>query len=78
MDALHRSVAGLDPAVKHTIGPSMRLANELLAAGERAEVAQYPSECAAHHWNIGGEKLPEWQAAVGAGKLPDFSVNATF
>jgi len=78
IEALHRSVANPEDPVGHGIGPSMRLAKELLSQGERPEVAQYVSQCAARHWNIGGESLQAWQAEIAKGGTPNFGVNGTF
>jgi len=78
IDALHQSVADLDPIVETGIGPSMRLAKELLSAGARSEVKWYVAECASHQWNRGGEDLPKWQAEIESGKVPNFKGNCLF
>ncbi|HXM40990.1 MAG TPA: hypothetical protein VN924_07045 [Bryobacteraceae bacterium] len=78
IDALHQSLADLPPSIGAGIGPSMRLAKELLSAGQTAEVAQYVSQCASHHWNAGGAALAAWQTQIASGKIPDFGVNRLF
>jgi hypothetical protein len=56
-----------------SFGPSMKLANELLAAGARNEVIAYLEQCRSL-WKMphGQEKLTRWLATVRGGGSPDW------
>ena len=64
------------PTLK-SFGPNLRLAKELLTAGERDIVLEFLGECGSF-WNMGHEKLAAWSEAVRAGKEPDFDANLRY
>lgn len=53
-------------------GPNMRLAEELLAAGEKAPVLEYLKLLESWAWRE-GNRLEDWRKQIEAGKTPDFS-----
>jgi hypothetical protein len=58
-----------------SFGPTMRLAKELLEAGERAAPLEYFERCRAF-WAMGHSSLDLWRDEVLAGRSPDFFFNA--
>jgi uncharacterized protein len=54
----------------NSFGPSIDLASELLARGERETVLQYLDLCAAFWKDVEG-RLPRWKAAIRAGGTPE-------
>lgn len=60
-----------------SFGPDMRLAKELLTAGERDIVLEFLGECQSF-WKMGHEKLTAWSDAVHNGKIPDFGANLNY
>ena len=57
---------------RDTFGPNMRLAKDLLAAGQRDTVLAYFDECG-HFWKY--PQLAEWRSDVTQGKMPHFGAN---
>jgi hypothetical protein len=53
-----------------SFGPSMDLARELLARGEREVVLQYLDLCAGF-WKFSGGRLERWKSAIRAGRTPE-------
>jgi hypothetical protein len=64
-------------ATVSSFGPNMRLARELLLAGERGVVLQYLRLCA-QFWPSGEDELRLWTAAVEEGRIPDFGANLDY
>lgn len=62
-------------AVLGSFGPNMRLAEEMLAKGERNAVIEYFALCG-KFWK--DEKLAQWTQEVKAGKPPDFGANVDY
>lgn len=60
-----------------SFGPNMRLAKELLEAGERAVVLEYFERCR-RFWQMGGPALARWIAAIEASRAPDFGPNLRY
>ena len=60
-----------------SFGPNMRLANQLLAKGERDVVVQYFDLCA-RFWDRQFSKLEEWKAVVLNGGEPRFGANLVY
>ena len=60
-----------------TFGPNMRLANQLLAKGERDVVVQYFDLCA-RFWEPQFSKLEAWKAIVLKGGEPQFGANLVY
>ncbi len=54
-----------------SFGPSMVLARELLARGERDVVLDYLQRCSSF-WQHGADQLSRWARAIERGKTPDF------
>ena len=71
----HLLDAGRAPGKNHlnSHGPSMRLARDLLLAGERAAVVEYLELCKPL-WDEGRREqvLDRWIATIRAGRMPDF------
>ncbi|HSE77657.1 MAG TPA: hypothetical protein VLG66_06600 [Alphaproteobacteria bacterium] len=71
----HLLDAGRAPGKSHlnSHGPSMRLARDLLLAGERAAVVEYLELCKPL-WDEGRREqvLDRWIATIRAGRMPDF------
>lgn len=57
-----------------TFGPNMSLARDLLVAGETDVVLEYLDLCRRFWINDHGD-LDEWEAAIRAGRAPDFTLN---
>jgi hypothetical protein len=55
----------------NSFGPSMFLANELLAKGGKRAVLRYFERCKTF-WKLGADRLDGWTADVKAGRTPDF------
>ena len=60
-----------------SFGPSMKLAKELLAAGERSTVLEFFELCRAF-WKSDGGRLDSWSKAVREGAAPDFGPNLSY
>jgi hypothetical protein len=60
-----------------SFGPNMKLARDLLKAGEREVVLRYFEECATF-WKIVPNPLATWTEAVRAGGVPDFKANLLY
>jgi hypothetical protein len=60
-----------------SFGPNMRLANDLLAAGEIEVVQEYFELCRAF-WKLGAEHIEEWAADIAAGRAPKFGPNLVY
>jgi hypothetical protein len=58
----------------NSFGPNMRLAMELINAGEVAAVLQYFDLCR-EFWKMGNDRLDLWSAEVVEGKQPNFGAN---
>lgn len=70
--------ADVDPSpTLSSFGPSMALAQVLLAKGQRQQVVAYLERCKAF-WRDGTERLNEWTGKVGEGGTPDFGANAIY
>ncbi|MEW6736267.1 MAG: RNA polymerase subunit sigma-24 [Acidobacteriota bacterium] len=61
----------------NTFGPNMILAKELLERGEQKTTLQYLELCA-NFWELGSERLKNWQAIIKNGNIPDFGINLYF
>jgi len=61
----------------NSFGPNMRLANQLLAKGERDVVVQYFDLCA-RFWQPQFSKLEAWKAIVVKGGEPQFGANLVY
>ncbi|MBI4603643.1 MAG: hypothetical protein HY721_16950 [Planctomycetes bacterium] len=70
-------LASKGPRATNRFGPNMRLARELLLAGEREAVLEYFRRCAGF-WKRGASRLEGWRSAVEAGKMPDFGPNLIY
>lgn len=68
--------AGMTPGAPtlDSFGPNMRLAKDLIEAGERDTVIEYFHECR-RFWGDHKETLDDWEATVKAGGTPDFGGN---
>ncbi len=55
----------------------MRLAQELLTAGERTAVLDFLCECQSF-WKMGDARLASWSEAIRAGQAPDFGPNLKY
>jgi hypothetical protein len=60
-----------------SFGPGMRLAQELLTAGERTAVLDFLRECQSF-WKMGDARLASWSEAIRAGQAPDFGPNLKY
>jgi len=60
-----------------TFGPNMRLAQQLLAKGEREIVFQYFNLCA-KFWEDSRGQLETWKAAILKGEEPKFGANLLY
>ena len=60
-----------------TFGPNMRLAQQLLAKGEREVVFHYFDLCA-KFWEDSGGRLETWKAAIVKGQEPKFGANLDY
>ncbi len=58
----------------NSFGPSMRLASELLAKGQKAAVLEYFSECRSF-WKMGTGQLDSWTEAVNQGETPAWGMS---
>lgn len=63
------------PVLK-TFGPNMSLAKELIERGERDAVLSYLDLCA-KFWEMQGDRLETWKAAIRQGRTPSFGPNLT-
>ncbi len=61
----------------NSFGPNMRLAQELLRAGEREVVLEYLELCR-QFWKMGNERLARWTADIAQGREPDFGPNLVY
>jgi hypothetical protein len=57
-----------------SFGPNMRLARDLLRAGEREVVLQYFALCR-RFWKMGVQQLAQWTADAEQGRVPNFGPN---
>ena len=57
--------------VLRSFGPSMVLAGELLALGERDVVLHYLKRCSLF-WKHGADQLARWAGAIERGETPEF------
>ena len=60
-----------------TFGPNMRLALELLEAGETEAVLRYLERCE-KFWEMGSEQIDDWRAQIGHGQIPNFGQNLLY
>ena len=60
-----------------TFGPNMRLAQQLLAKGERDVVFEYFDLCATF-WEDSRGQLQTWKAAIAKGEEPKFGANLVY
>ncbi len=60
-----------------SFGPNMRLAKDLLAAGESAAVLEYFDLCRAF-WKMDRQRLDLWTADVAEGRIPKFGPNLVY
>jgi hypothetical protein len=60
-----------------SFGPNMRLAKELLQAGENAIVLEYFELCQ-RFWVMGAQRLSQWSAAIYESRMPDFGPNLRY
>jgi len=60
-----------------SFGPNMRLAKELLEAGEKAIVLQYFDLCR-RFWVMGTQNLAQWSAAINESRMPEFGPNLRY
>ncbi len=61
----------------NSFGPNMRLADDLLAKGEREVVLRYFDECRSF-WEMQRGRLDVWSSDVNAGRRPDFGANLDY
>jgi hypothetical protein len=61
----------------NSFGPNMTLARDLLDAGERDCVLQYFQKCR-RFWEMGQDKLSEWEDAVRHQRPPGFGTNLLY
>ena len=61
----------------NSFGPSMKLAKDLLAAGEAGAVREYLELCR-EFWKRGVHHLDEWSDDVAAGRIPEFGANLVY
>lgn len=61
----------------NSFGPSMTLASELLARGERETVLEYLQLCK-NFWRMNDGRLDAWTNAIKTGKAPDFNPNLAY
>ena len=61
----------------NSFGPSMQLAKDLLARGEKEVVLEYFDRCG-KFWKSGSERLEAWSKSVNEGRTPDFGANLRF
>lgn len=75
----HLAAAGKTPGSPQldSFGPSMTLAKELLAKGEREAVLSYFENCA-KFWEMGRDQLQSWTKTVKEGGIPDFGPNLRY
>ncbi len=60
-----------------TFGPNMRLALELLEAGETETVLRYLEGCK-KFWEMGSEHIDYWRVQIGHGQIPTFGQNLLY
>lgn len=60
-----------------SFGPNMTLARDLINAGERKCVLQYFQKCR-RFWEMGLDKLNEWDDAVRHEQMPEFGANLLY
>jgi len=60
-----------------SFGPNMRLAKELLEAGENGVVLEYFELCR-RFWMMGSQELARWSAAIHESRMPDFGPNLRY
>jgi hypothetical protein len=58
-----------------SFGPSMKLASDLFARGERKVVLRYLERCSSF-WEHGADRLSRMVAAIERGETPDFGSRA--
>jgi len=61
----------------NSFGPNMRLAQELLRAGERDVVLEYLGLCR-RFWEMGHAELAAWTRDIDENRLPDFGPNLKY
>ena len=61
----------------NSFGPNMRLARDLLLAGERSVVLEYVALCR-QFWEMGSQQLAEWTADITQGGVPNFGPNLAY
>lgn len=61
----------------NSFGPNMRLAQDLLRAGEHDVVLEYFEQCG-RFWSMGGERLAEWIDDIARGRAPNFGPNLIY
>ena len=61
----------------NSFGPNMRLANDLLAAGEARAVREYFDLCR-NFWKMGSQHLDRWSEDIAAGRAPKFGPNLLY
>jgi len=61
----------------NSFGPNMTLARDLLNVGERDCVLQYFQKCR-RFWEMGQDKLSEWEDAVRHQRTPGFGTNLLY
>lgn len=71
-EALLASAKVQTEQILRTLGPNTRLAEALLAAGDKATVLAYLDLLGNWNWRDSG-RLAEWKQQITAGKTPDFS-----
>ena len=60
-----------------SFGPSMTLAKEMLAAGERDAVVDFLDECG-NFWKTGADTLSDWKKTIRDGETPNFGSNLNY
>ncbi|MEM9664278.1 MAG: hypothetical protein AAF970_05045 [Bacteroidota bacterium] len=61
----------------NSFGPNMRLAQDLLKAGQPDVVVTYFDLCD-EFWEMGADRLARWSAQVRAGDMPSFGANLLY
>ncbi|NJB85089.1 hypothetical protein GGR26_000834 [Lewinella marina] len=59
------------------LGPSMLLAESLLAAGQSSAVIHYLQECR-KLWKLSFGTLGKWRRQIARGRVPDFGANLSY
>ncbi len=61
----------------NSFGPSMRLAKELLAVGEKDAVIEFLDRCRSF-WKSGQDRLDSWTETLKGGGTPNFGSNLRY